>query len=486
MNRYILAAIMCATCSAAYASTEIEVPPGGWVTIGVTAPNGATITVDSSAPNDPPPPTEQPLPVLINAGGTDYTDRSGRLWRGESSFVNGGAAVNRGSIEIERTDDDTIYRTERWGKATYAVPLKPGRYDVRLHYAETYYSAPGRHTGATVEGRSLEPADIYQLAGGARKAITRTVRDVAVNDGTLNIALIGAGPMLNGIEVAAANTLPPDQTFEPPAPPPSDGGNNGGGSGNSGGASDITQSEQCDASKVPPLARERGMSKLVFCEDFSDPKRINLTTTALGAGQTMVQNHIFSAKLNPPDRFTFKDGIITLRPTNSNYQGHLITTEKGGKKGFQLRGAGWYVEARLRHLGDYTNWPGCTAFWSMDADHLYGTETNPVFAEPDFFEWINGNVRALHAWQRGGNGKKAYPSEAVQLGKNFDPKQWFVAGALLESDYSAYRWHRNDRIEGSKSPSWLRSVMQNFNGPIIVGSGSACPFQIDYIRAWSK
>lgn len=464
-------AVLAATAIASTAfANEIVVPAGGWVTIGVTAPNGAVITIDGGEPSMQPPAASS---ALINVGGADYTDATGRLWRSDAAYASGGSTVNRGNIEIAGTDSDQVYRTERWGRASFAVPIEPGRYDVRLHYAETYNARPGRNTGATIEGRALEPADIYLLAGGARRAVTRTLRDVAVNDGTLNIALIGASPMLNGIEVAAANSLPPDQVFTPPPPvaepdmPP------------------VAQSDQCNQNNVPALAKARGMNRLAFCEDFSDPRRINLTSDRLGAGQTMVQNHIFSAVRNPPDRFQFSDGVLTMRPINSNYQGHLITTEKGGAKGFKLRGGGWYTEARIRHLGDYKTWPGCTAFWSMDSDHL-DRNVGKNFLEPDFWEFINGSeITALHNWQDIVNKPKKKLSEQFSHGRSFDPKQWFVAGALIESDLSAYRWHRDGRITGSKSPSWL-SMFNNFDGPIIIGSGSACPIQVDYIKAWVK
>lgn len=474
--KYILpVALLLAYVSSAASATEVHVPAGGWVTIGITAPSGAVITIDSSGEA-----IEQKLPILINAGGGDFTDFGGRTWLSDAAFVTGGNTIDRGRIDIDRTDLDYVYKTERYGKSTFAVPVENGRYDVRFHYAETYNNGPGRNTGAIAEGRSLDPADVYMLAGGARKAVTRTLRDVSVQDGTLTISLTGKSPMLNGIEVAPANSLPADEVFTPPPPvtpppvtppPPND--------------PPVTQSDQCDPSKVPALARDRGFNKLAFCEDFSDPRRINLTSNKLGAGQTMVQNHIFNAQANPPDRFQFADGVLTMRPVNSNYQGHLITTEKGGAKGFKLRGGGWYTEARIRHLGDYRTWPGCTAFWSMDSDHL-DRSVGKNFLEPDFWENISGSeVTALHNWQDMTSNPRRKQSEQFVRGMQFDPKQWFTVGALIEQDLSAFRWHRDGRITGSKSPGWL-TMFNDFDGPIIIGSGSACPIQIDYIRAWSK
>lgn len=443
---------------------EIEIPVGGRATLH--APGGAILTIISPEV----PPGEQPLPVLINAGGAAFTDASGRVWQSDAGLVTGGGAVNRSDIPIDGTSDDFLFQTERYGPAKFAIPIAPGRYDVRLHYAETYFQGKGRSTGASVEGRALSPFDPAVAAGGARKAITRTLRDVSVTDGEMNISLLGKGPMVNAIEVAAANSLPADPIPEPMPDPEPDPGD----------TTQIPQSDQCNPDTVPALARERGMTTLAFCEDFSDPRRINLTSDQLGAGQTFVQNHIFHSTRNPPDRFTFSDGILTIRPTSSNYQGHLISTSKGGS-GFQMRGGGWYAEARLRNMGDYTNWPGCTAFWSMDADHLYAKNTAD-YLEPDFYEWINGEIRALHYW-KGGGGKIASTQKA--LGKDFDPKQFTTVAAFVEDDLSAYRWARNGKIVGSVTPSWM-GAFRDFNGPVIIGSGPSCPIAIDFIRVWKR
>lgn len=446
---------------------EIEIPVGGRATL--VAPGGATLTIISPEV----PPGEQPLPVLINAGGAAFTDASGRVWQSDAGLVTGGGAVNRSDIPIDGTSDDFLFQTERYGPAKFAIPIAPGRYDVRLHYAETYFQGKGRSTGASVEGRALSPFDPAVAAGGARKAITRTLRDVSVTDGEMNISLLGKGPMVNAIEVAAANSLPADPIPEPMPDPEPDPGD----------TTQIPQSDQCNPDTVPALARERGMTNLAFCEDFSKPERINLTSGTLGPGQTFIQNNIFNAKRNPPDRFTFADGILTMRPVNSNYQGHLISSSRDGK-GFQLRGGGWYTEARIRHLGNFKTWPGCTAFWSMDSDHL-DHSIGRNFLEPDFWEHINGSeVTALHNWQDMTSNPKKKVSAQFQRGANFT-QNWFTIGALIESDLSAYRWHRDGKVTGSATPSWL-SMFRDFNGPIIIGSGSACPIQIDFIRAWEK
>ena len=457
---------------------EVTVAPGS--SLVITVPGGATISVREG--EQPPPPPQTTLPILINAGGETFTAGDGQAWISDTITVSGGGTVNRGNIPIDRTEDDYLFQTERWGKANFAIPIAPGRYDVRFHYAETYVSKAGqRNTGALVEGRALDPFDVWVAAGGARKAMTRTVRDVSIDDGILNLSLLGKTPMVNAIEVAAGGSLPADVTYDPPAPPPPPppGDDQSGGDD-----TPIPDSAQCDPSTVPGLARDRGMTEFVFCEDFSSPSRINLTSGTLGAGQTFIQNNIFSAQRNPPDRFTFSDGILTLRPINSKYQGHLISTSRDGK-GFQLRGGGWYTEARLRHLGDYKTWPGCTAFWSMDSDHL-DKNVGKNFLEPDFWEHINGGeITALHYWIDMKSNPRVKKSEQFSHGASFDPKQWFTVGAMVEDDLSAYRWHRNGKVTGSKSPSWME-MFREFNGPIIIGSGSACPIQIDFIRVWKK
>lgn len=134
-----------------------------------------------------------------------YSDTKGRQWAADEGSV-GGHTADRGPIDIAGTDDDKIYRTERWGLDAYAIPVAPGMYTVRLHFAETSPSVTAsgdRVFSVSVEDRLLADLDVFNEAGGARKALVKTTRNVVVRDGSLDIGFAGkrGAPMINAIEV---------------------------------------------------------------------------------------------------------------------------------------------------------------------------------------------------------------------------------------------------------------------------------------------
>jgi Malectin domain len=107
------------------------------VTAPASSPKAAPVAV-------PPPPLSNSsssssssfVPIRINCGSTvPYTDSLGRAWSVDAFFA-GGSAFASGIGQIANTTDDVIYRSERFGEATYNIPVPPGTYDVVLHFAE--------------------------------------------------------------------------------------------------------------------------------------------------------------------------------------------------------------------------------------------------------------------------------------------------------------------------------------------------------------
>ncbi|HRK94909.1 MAG TPA: malectin domain-containing carbohydrate-binding protein [Rhodospirillales bacterium] len=154
-------------------------------------------------------PLDATFPLLIEAGSTKaYTDTQGRTWRADDGFI-GGSVADRGAIEIDGTADDRIYQTERWGLSGYAAKVPNGKYIVRLHFAETYQDAAAKRVfSVKVEDRTIANLDVFAEAGGKNKALVKTLDDVTVADGELNIDFTGAGAMVNGIEVVLPWTPP--------------------------------------------------------------------------------------------------------------------------------------------------------------------------------------------------------------------------------------------------------------------------------------
>jgi hypothetical protein len=80
-------------------------------------------------------PSEEALRMIAGST-TPYIDRNGRTW-GPERFFSGGSVLVRPSERILRTLDPDIYRHLRTGEFRYDIPLKPGSYELRLHFAET-------------------------------------------------------------------------------------------------------------------------------------------------------------------------------------------------------------------------------------------------------------------------------------------------------------------------------------------------------------
>jgi hypothetical protein len=149
----------------------------------------------------------------ILAGSTrSYVDRSGKLWNPDVYFT-GGTVVRSSVQHIWRTQDPAIYRTSRQGDFSYNIPLKPGIYELHLHFAETYYGPedPGgggegsRIMNIAANGKPLVSGlDVVADASGGRTADVRVFSDISPDkDGLLHLAFSSATGrgMVSAIEI---------------------------------------------------------------------------------------------------------------------------------------------------------------------------------------------------------------------------------------------------------------------------------------------
>jgi len=153
--------------------------------------------------------------IRINCGGESYRSPAGQSWSHDQLFLsgfrfsgeyrNGTRAVYHG--EIQGTEDDPIYQTERWfprscAPAGYRIPLVPGRYRVTLCFAEIHHRGPGQRTfDVLLEGKPVLEG-FEPLAAGFATAHSRTFV-VEVADAFLDIELVHRKelPKLSGIEI---------------------------------------------------------------------------------------------------------------------------------------------------------------------------------------------------------------------------------------------------------------------------------------------
>ncbi|MFB3776299.1 MAG: malectin domain-containing carbohydrate-binding protein [Bryobacteraceae bacterium] len=174
------------------------------------------------------PQTAEPAPAAGSASGTapvgedwrmiagssaPYTDRNGRRWVADQ-FFSGGRTLVRPSERILRTLDPDIYRHLRMGEFRYDIPLRPGSYELRLHFAETgladSMSAESSGEGqrlfrVSVNGETkLDAFDVVADAAGANIASERVFRNISpAEDGFLHLTFssMRGSAFLNGIEV---------------------------------------------------------------------------------------------------------------------------------------------------------------------------------------------------------------------------------------------------------------------------------------------
>lgn len=153
-------------------------------------------------------------PILILAGyqREKYIDRDGSTWGGDRYFT-GGDAVELKLPYIQGAADITLYRTARTGDFSYNIPVRPGNYELRLHFVETIFG-PGTYASRGESSRVfsvflngqplLVDFDVLSEAGGAFRAFTRVFKGVSPGgDGMVHLKFVREfdQPIINAIEL---------------------------------------------------------------------------------------------------------------------------------------------------------------------------------------------------------------------------------------------------------------------------------------------
>lgn len=158
---------------------------------------------------------DSPISVVntfrVNCGGSQYVTVANDTFTGDVYYT--GGTLSTSTSSIANTDDDVLYKSERYGNFSYDFPVPNGDYQVSLHFAETW--SGGQSIGARVfhvdmEGsRVLNNYDIFSNAGGYAARIERFT--TSVSDGSLNIVFtkVTNNAKVNAIEVVPfSNTAP--------------------------------------------------------------------------------------------------------------------------------------------------------------------------------------------------------------------------------------------------------------------------------------
>jgi len=152
--------------------------------------------------------------VRILVGETrSFVDHAGKLWTADRLY-SGGSAVTSNVWHVGRTLDPDFYRTSRQGQFRYDIPLKPGLYELRLHFAETVFGPGNASAGGegsrlmTVSANGitlLNQFDVVADAGASSTADVKVFPGVSpAGDGQLHLAFSGVEgkqAMLSAIEI---------------------------------------------------------------------------------------------------------------------------------------------------------------------------------------------------------------------------------------------------------------------------------------------
>ncbi len=157
-----------------------------------------------------------PMPasgLAIVAGGTSYTDSSGFTYGDDANFSGGTTAFS--SDPISGTEDDYLYKAERYGDFSYNFPVPNGAYNVTLKMAENYWTAAGQRIfNINVNGASAAAnLDIFAKVG-ANTAYDLIV-PVTVTNGTIEIDFIS---LVDNAKVSAIRIDPATSPGPTPTP----------------------------------------------------------------------------------------------------------------------------------------------------------------------------------------------------------------------------------------------------------------------------
>jgi hypothetical protein len=152
--------------------------------------------------NPPPPP---PGSGQINSGGPAVGS-----WAADQDFTGGTTVTSSNTISTSGVTSPApaaVYQSNRYGNFTYTIPGRTAgaNYTVRLHFAETYWTAAGsRVFNVAVNGQQvLTNFDIVAAAGAANKAVVEQFTATASSSGTITIGFttVKDNAQVNGIEI---------------------------------------------------------------------------------------------------------------------------------------------------------------------------------------------------------------------------------------------------------------------------------------------
>lgn len=152
--------------------------------------------------------------LRINVGGGTLTDSAGNVWKGDYGYK--GGYKSKATSAIKKANQPQIYQTQRRhksaeGELNYSIPLANGTYAVKFHFAEIEkmsFSNGFRVFDIYAEGsKKLAGIDVYKQSGGANIAMTRSVSNITVSDGKLDLKFkkVNYAALISGMEITSVS-----------------------------------------------------------------------------------------------------------------------------------------------------------------------------------------------------------------------------------------------------------------------------------------
>jgi hypothetical protein len=170
--------------------------------------SGAWLNAIEIVPNN----TGRPLPIRVVTRNANVMDHAGNLW-GLDRYYNGGRQISDGEI-VAGTEDPELFIWQRYGNFSYRFPVPPGKYTLRLLFAETFFGPHNRGRGGSGSrifdvycggAALLRKFEIFREAG-ERRAIERQFRGLVPNaQGRIEVAFepVVQYAAVNGLELTA-------------------------------------------------------------------------------------------------------------------------------------------------------------------------------------------------------------------------------------------------------------------------------------------
>ena len=153
-------------------------------------------------------------PIRLSGHQSDFVDADGTRWSGDNYFI-GGRTTLRGGFGMA-PKIPALYSEERHGNFSYAIPVAPGSYTVKLHFLESFFSPWIPNAGCAGVGCRvfdvtcngvllLQDFDVFQAAPGAFRPVVREFHGLHPNgQGKL---LLSFSPRVNYAEVRAIEVI---------------------------------------------------------------------------------------------------------------------------------------------------------------------------------------------------------------------------------------------------------------------------------------